>query len=62
MRFIRCPYSPLVEGIFNLWRGASLNVTRAILMTVGQIAFYEQVKQLLISTGYVPTDIGLSLV
>jgi len=27
-------------------------VTRGALVTIGQIAFYEQAKQLLLSTGY----------
>lgn len=40
------------EGFFKLWTGASLNITRAVLMTLSQIAFYEQVKQILLGTGY----------
>lgn len=40
------------EGFFNLWRGASLNVLRAVLMTLSQIAFYEQTKQILLGTRY----------
>ncbi|XP_064406845.1 mitochondrial dicarboxylate carrier-like [Halichondria panicea] len=39
------------EGFFKLWTGASLNICRAILMTLSQIAFYEQVKQMLLATG-----------
>lgn len=27
-------------------------ITRAMLMTVGQVAFYEQVKQMLLASGY----------
>ncbi|XP_003382862.1 PREDICTED: mitochondrial dicarboxylate carrier-like [Amphimedon queenslandica] len=38
------------EGVMNLWRGSSLNITRAVLVTVSQVALYEQVKQFLIST------------
>lgn len=40
------------EGILRLWTGASLNISRGILMTLSQIAFYEQAKQLLIGTGF----------
>ena len=32
--------------------GASMAVMRGSLVTVGQIAFYEQVKQLLLASGY----------
>lgn len=45
------------EGLLNLWRGVSLNICRAILMTLSQIAFYEQAKQMLISSGYFKDNI-----
>jgi solute carrier family 25 (mitochondrial dicarboxylate transporter), member 10 len=32
--------------------GASMAVTRGAFVTVGQIAFYEQVKQVLLASGY----------
>lgn len=40
------------EGVLSLWNGSSMVVTRAVLMTLSQIAFYEQAKQILLSTGY----------
>jgi dicarboxylate transporter 10 len=32
--------------------GASMAVTRGAFVTIGQIAFYEQVKQMLLASGY----------
>lgn len=40
------------EGATTLWKGTSLNVARGVLMTVGQIAFYEQIKQWLLQTSH----------
>jgi dicarboxylate transporter 10 len=40
---------------FNI--GASMAVTRGAFVTVGQIAFYEQVKQVLLTTGYFKDNI-----
>ena len=31
---------PMTEGFFKLWRGASLNVMRAVLMTLSQVRIY----------------------
>jgi dicarboxylate transporter 10 len=39
------------EGALCLWNGSSMVVTRAVL-TLSQIAFYEQAKQLLLGTGH----------
>lgn len=38
------------EGFSRLFSGASMATSRAVLMTVGQLSFYDQVKQILIST------------
>ncbi|KHJ45922.1 putative dicarboxylate transporter [Trichuris suis] len=38
------------EGITRLFSGATMATCRAILMTVGQLAFYDQFKQMLLST------------
>jgi dicarboxylate transporter 10 len=40
------------EGILVLWSGVSMNVVRSVLMTVGQLAFYDQAKQALMGSGY----------
>lgn len=40
------------EGPLCLWNGSSMVISRAVLMTLSQIAFYEQAKQILLSTGY----------
>jgi len=36
------------EGGGRLWRGVGANCSRAILMNIGQVAFYDQAKQLLL--------------
>lgn len=38
------------EGVAVLWRGGSAVVIRAVLMTIAQIAVYEQVKQVFLNT------------
>jgi len=35
-----------------LYLGASMAVIRGAFATIGQIAFYEQVKQMLLASGY----------
>lgn len=40
------------EGALNLFSGGGAATARAVLMTIGQISFYEQIKQALLSTGY----------
>ncbi|CAF1276229.1 unnamed protein product [Adineta steineri] len=39
------------EGSKKLFNGASMAVARGALVTIGQIAFYEQVKQMLLASG-----------
>ena len=54
-------YKHAIDGIYRVWReegtrrlfgGASVATARAVLMTVGQLSFYDQVKQFLIASGY----------
>lgn len=40
------------EGVVRMWSGSSMAVGRAIFMTFGQVALYDQYKQLLIQSGY----------
>jgi len=40
------------EGPKKLFNGASMAVIRGAFVTVGQIAFYEQAKQVLLASGY----------
>lgn len=40
------------EGVPRLWAGASMNCSRSVLMTIGQLSFYDLVKELLLSTPY----------
>uniref|UniRef100_A0AC34FMK2 Mitochondrial dicarboxylate carrier n=1 Tax=Panagrolaimus sp. ES5 TaxID=591445 RepID=A0AC34FMK2_9BILA len=39
------------EGISKLFNGATMATSRAVLMTIGQLSFYDQVKQTIISSG-----------
>ncbi|CAF1077302.1 unnamed protein product [Rotaria sp. Silwood1] len=45
------------EGPKKLFNGASMAVIRGAFVTVGQIAFYEQVKQVLLASGYFQDNI-----
>lgn len=40
------------EGVSRLFRGASTATFRAVLMTIGQLSFYDQIKGFLLSTPY----------
>lgn len=40
------------EGVRRLFNGASTASTRAVLMTVGQLSFYDQIKMSLLRTPY----------
>lgn len=40
------------EGLTKLFSGASMATTRAIMMTVGQLSFYDQIKSLLLDLPY----------
>ncbi|KAF8793890.1 mitochondrial dicarboxylate carrier-like [Argiope bruennichi] len=40
------------EGVRYLFSGATTATSRAVLMTIGQISFYDQIKQLLLQTAY----------
>ncbi|KOB77673.1 Mitochondrial dicarboxylate carrier, partial [Operophtera brumata] len=45
------------EGLPRLWAGATMTCSRAALMTIGQLAFYDQIKELLLSTVYFGDDV-----
>lgn len=40
------------EGVRSLWNGCSMAVIRGFLMTFGQVALYDQYKQVLVQSGY----------
>ncbi|XP_063603637.1 mitochondrial dicarboxylate carrier-like [Penaeus indicus] len=40
------------EGVSRLFRGASTATFRAVLMTIGQLSFYDQIKGFLLTTPY----------
>lgn len=50
------------EGFTRLFSGATTATGRGFLMTIGQIAFYEQVKLMLLQSGYFKDDPRLHFV
>jgi dicarboxylate transporter 10 len=46
------------KGFVKLFNGATMAVTRGAFVTVGQIAFYEQIKQVLLASGYFKDNIS----
>lgn len=40
------------EGFRRLFSGASTATGRAVLMTIGQLSFYDQIKIILLNTGH----------
>uniref|UniRef100_A0AC34GT67 Mitochondrial dicarboxylate carrier n=1 Tax=Panagrolaimus sp. ES5 TaxID=591445 RepID=A0AC34GT67_9BILA len=40
------------EGFSKIFNGATMATTRAIVMTIGQLSFYDQIKQTVIEKGY----------
>lgn len=40
------------DGFRTLFAGVSMTATRGLLITIGQVAVYDQTKQMLIGTGY----------
>ncbi|XP_065066193.1 mitochondrial dicarboxylate carrier-like [Rhopilema esculentum] len=54
------------EGVSAWMAGVTMTATRGLLMTMGQVAVYDQAKQMLMSTGYfgdtVPTHLASSVI
>ena len=48
------------DGVLSLWRGVGPNLVRAGLMTSGQIATYEQVKQVAVERFGMPADLNVN--
>ncbi|KAI6221831.1 hypothetical protein M3Y99_01535100 [Aphelenchoides fujianensis] len=49
------------EGASHLFNGVSMAVARAVLMTIGQLSFYDQIKQMLVQGGYMKDTISTHL-
>jgi Mitochondrial carrier protein len=49
------------EGVLALWKGSSMVLVRAVLMTIGQLSFYDQVKQMLVSSGLLKDNVPTHL-
>ncbi|KAL4569281.1 hypothetical protein LXL04_024917 [Taraxacum kok-saghyz] len=46
------------EGIGSLWRGSSLTVNRAMLVTASQLASYDQFKETILNKGLMKDGLG----
>lgn len=46
------------EGVTSLWRGSSMTVNRAMLVTASQLASYDQFKEMIISNGVMRDGLG----
>ena len=46
------------EGITSLWRGSSLTVNRAMLVTASQLASYDQIKETILQKGLMKDGLG----
>ncbi|KAF5798394.1 putative mitochondrial carrier protein [Helianthus annuus] len=46
------------EGIGSLWRGSSLTVNRAMLVTASQLASYDQIKETILAKGVMKDGLG----
>ncbi|XP_052626004.1 mitochondrial uncoupling protein 5 isoform X3 [Lactuca sativa] len=46
------------EGIGSLWRGSSLTVNRAMLVTASQLASYDQMKETILNRGWMKDGLG----
>lgn len=46
------------EGIPSLWRGSSLTINRAMLVTASQLASYDQIKEMILEKGVMRDGLG----
>lgn len=46
------------EGLTSLWRGSSLTVNRAMIVTASQLATYDQVKEMILEKGVMKDGLG----
>jgi solute carrier family 25 oxoglutarate transporter 11 len=46
------------EGVASLWRGSSLTVNRAMIVTASQLASYDQAKEMILEKGLMSDGIG----
>lgn len=46
------------EGVISLWRGSSLTVNRAMIVTASQLASYDQIKETILKNGVMNDGLG----
>lgn len=49
------------EGVGGLFSGSTMASTRAVVITVGQLSVYDQIKQVLLSSEYFEDNSNLHL-
>lgn len=47
------------EGVTSLWRGSSLTVNRAMLVTASQLASYDEFKEMILGKGLMKDGLGI---
>ncbi|KAJ8764749.1 hypothetical protein K2173_009143 [Erythroxylum novogranatense] len=47
------------EGIWSQWRGSSLTMNRAMIVTASQFASYDQIKEVMLEKGVMRDGIGI---
>lgn len=52
---------PVLGGVRALWRGAEVTTFRGVLLSISQIASYDQVKQMLKQRGIMKEGLGLHI-
>lgn len=50
------------EGVTSLWRGSSLTVNRAMLVTASQLASYDEFKEKILKNGWMKDGLGTHVV
>ncbi|OVA01797.1 Mitochondrial brown fat uncoupling protein [Macleaya cordata] len=50
------------EGVTSLWRGSSLTVNRAMIVTASQLASYDQIKETILEKGLMKDGLGTHVI
>ena len=50
------------EGVTSLWRGSSLTVNRAMLVTASQLASYDEFKEKILKNGWMKDGLGTHVI
>ena len=53
--------SPFKGGVRSLWRGAEATTFRGVVLSISQIASYDQIKQVFKSKGWMKEGVSLHI-